>query len=372
MVLRMARPTHRENSSRFQFRQRVPADVAHVARGKLVLVELPASPMEPPVTISALAGTFIKFSLRTGDPALAKIRHAAANTQVARHFSAWRTGPTTLPLRTLVALSGEVYRLYVQKFEEEPGSPDDWAAFKAFNRAAREGRLLNAPLLHPGARQLATDASTAFGPGDLSAAVNRLPTSPHGSTALERRFGMVTDWVLQKHGLSVDQDTRERLLVQVELAATDAAWALKRNASGDYTPDPKAARFPPVSVAAPTITLDALFEKWEKETKPAASTRTSWLSNLRSLKEHLGETAGDISKINAEHILAWKDAAVERGLTAKTINDSYLGSMKALFGYGLRNKLLATNPADGIRVVASACACAVAAINAIRASLTAC
>lgn len=54
------------------------------------------------------------------------------------------------PLRwdkNLVALSGEVCRLFIEKFEEDPGNPDNWAAFKAFNHAAIEGRLLNAPAL---------------------------------------------------------------------------------------------------------------------------------------------------------------------------------------------------------------------------------
>src|SRR5690606_4689709 len=74
--------------------------------------------------------------------------------------------------------------------------------------------------------------------------------------------------------------------------------------------------------------------------------------NIRSLKEHLGAGADDIAKITASDIVAWKDAAVARGLTAKTINDSYLGSAKALFGYAVRNRLLAANPAEGVRVIA--------------------
>lgn len=123
MALRMPRPTTRENSSFLQFRCRVPADIAQVARGKLVLVELPAASSEPPVTVSGTAGTFIKFSLRTRDPNVAKVRSAAANTQVNRQFAAWRTGPASLSQRQLVGLSGEVYRLLVEKFEENPGIP---------------------------------------------------------------------------------------------------------------------------------------------------------------------------------------------------------------------------------------------------------
>lgn len=72
------------------------ADVLEQARGKLVLVELPSMRSEPPVLISATAGTFIKFSLRTRDPDVAKYRIAVANTQVTRHFDAWKSGPSAL------------------------------------------------------------------------------------------------------------------------------------------------------------------------------------------------------------------------------------------------------------------------------------
>lgn len=351
MVLRMPRPTTRENSSRHQLRRRVPSDILEMARGKLILVELPAMNAEPAVTLSATAGAFIKFSLRTGDPTVAKYRHAAANSQLDRQFNAWRSGPASLTHRNIVALSGEVYRLYVERFEENPGSADNWAAFKAFNRAASEGRLLNAPAINPGEGTAPAAAAAIFG-SDLTAGVNALPASSAATVTLERRFGRLTDWVLQKHGLSVDQEARSLLLVQVERASTDAAWALKRNAGGDYTPDANASRFPAVRLTSTALTLDALFEKWEAETQPAASTLTTWRGNMRSLKEHLGDAADDISKITPEHIVAWKDAAVARGRAAKTINSSYLGSINTLLNHAVRNKLLASNPADGVRVAA--------------------
>ncbi|WP_336070833.1 DUF6538 domain-containing protein [Nitratireductor rhodophyticola] len=351
MVLRMARPTTRENSSQFQFRCRVPADIVEQARGKLVLVELPAMRSEPPVVISATAGTFIKFSLRTRNPDVAKYRSVAANAQVTRHFNAWRGGPSALTHKDLVALSGEVYRLFVDRFEDDPGSPENWAAFKAFNRAAIEGRLLNTPVLNPGEGQSIDDATAVFG-SNLTDGVDALPQSGETARALENRFGRLSDWVLQKHGLAIDPETRGRLLLQVGQAAMDAGWALKRNASGDYSPDPRAARFPPVQLSSAVVSLDALFEKWESETKPSASTLTTWRSNMRSLKEHIGKKADDIREINAQDIVAWKDAAIARGLTAKTINDSYLGSAKALLNYAVRNKLLSDNPAENVRVAA--------------------
>lgn len=348
----MARPSTRPGSNQIQFRCRVPAALVSQVRGQLVLVDLP-SISGPPVTVSATAGVDIKFSLRTSDPSLAKLRHAAANTQVERYFNAWRSGPVAVTHKELVALSGEVYLLYVDKFTDDPGSLDDWAAFKAFNRAAQEGRLLNAPAITPATGNTISEAVAIFGK-DLTAGVNSMARSIETASALESRFGLLADWVLQKHGIAVDDDTRIRLLQQVASAATDAAWALKRNAQGDYTPDPRATRFPAIETTKPAISLDALFERWKAEAKPAASTVTTWVGTVRSLTAHLGANAQDIRKITPEHIVAWKDTLVAKDLSPKTINASHLGSVNALLNFAVANRLLQVNPGDGIRVKAKA------------------
>lgn len=355
MLLRMPRPMLREGSSVPQFRRRVPNDILDIARGKFVLVELPAMKGEPSVPVTVTAGQFIKFSLKTYDPDIAKFRHAAANIQVDRHIQAWRQGPSTINHIQIVALSGEVYRLLVGRFRENPGSPANWAAFKAFNRAAEEGRLLNAPSLMPGELPSEAQASAIFGT-ELTEGVNALPAGAVDAIrALEARFGVVTDWVLQKHGLSIDAESRAKLLRHIAASSQDAGWNLKRNAEGDYTPDPKAARFPPISVVtapAKATSLDHLFDKWANETNPAASTHSTWKSNLRNLKEHLGPKSDDIKRIAAEDIVAWKDAAVARKLASKTINSSYLGMAKTLFNYAISNKLLSENPAENVRSAA--------------------
>jgi len=64
------------------------------------------------------------------------------------------------------------------------------------------------------------------------------------------------------------------------------------------------------------------------ETKPAASTQSTWTNNLNNLKQHLGAGTDDISRITGEDIVAWKDSAAARGLASKIINASYLGMAK--------------------------------------------
>ncbi|MCJ2044610.1 integrase [Methylobacterium sp. J-078] len=304
---------------------------------------------EPAISVAATAGTFLKLSLRTRDPDVAKFRAAVAGAQVEKTFEAWREGAKPISHKQVVALSGEVYRLYVEKFSDEPGAPERWAALKAFNRAAREGRLLNAPVLHPGETQTLEQAVAIFG-ADLTKGINALPPSTD-LAGLEVRLGFFVDWVLQKHALAVDRQTRIRLLIEVERASTDAAWALKRAAEGDYTPDPKAARFPAVASLVSAASLQVLFSKWEAETKPSAATLGTWRGIWRSFAASVGERSDDITKITAADVVAFKDAAVARGLTARTINESYITALKAIFGYAVRNKMRVDNPADGVRVI---------------------
>lgn len=337
MIIRMSRPMLREGSSVPQFRRRVPSDILGIAKGKLVLVDLPASKGDPAVTVASKVGEFIKFSLRSYDPDVVKFRQAAANTQVERQFLAWRTGPSTISHLQAVALAGEVYRLYVNRFQENPGTPDAWAAFKAFNRAAKEGRLLNPPTLNFDELPDSAQAVAVFGQNLTEGVDAHRAETVNELQALEVRFGRLANWVLQKHGMLIDLEGRSKLLRLIADAVIDAGWSLKRKANGDYTPDPKADRFPPISmVAKPSkaMSLEELFDKWEAETKPSASTKSTWTSNLRNFKENLGAKADDIRRITAEDVVAWKDAAVARGLAAKTINASYLGMAKTLFNYG--------------------------------------
>lgn len=149
MVLRMARPTTRDNSTVGFFKRRTPLDLIDRARGEYVRIDLPALKAERAVTSMVRVGQFVKLSLRSRDPEVIRHRHSSANAQLDRHFHALRHGASELSHRELVALSGEAYRLIVERSLDNPGTPDQWAAFKSFNRAVAEGRLMNAPPVLP-------------------------------------------------------------------------------------------------------------------------------------------------------------------------------------------------------------------------------
>ncbi len=147
MALRMPRPVRRRDTSFLSFRARVPADIVDAAKGQAIALAFPAEAGEPEHVALVRPGREVKFSLRTRNPAVAKSRHGIALAQLETRWGAIRSGPRPLTHRQIIALSGEVYRLFVERFEEKPGPPEMWAAVKTFNRAAREGRISTAPRL---------------------------------------------------------------------------------------------------------------------------------------------------------------------------------------------------------------------------------
>jgi hypothetical protein len=123
---------------------RLPKKAAAL-RGRRVIVSFPHSGDNDPFSVEATIGEAVKFSLRTADPAIARERDAIARAQLEKYFAAAEAKLVPLKHMQKVALSGFVYELYVKTHESEPGSPAAWAAFKAFNRAACEGRCADIP-----------------------------------------------------------------------------------------------------------------------------------------------------------------------------------------------------------------------------------
>jgi integrase len=164
---------------------------------------------------------------------------------------------------------------------------------------------------------------------------------------LETRFGPLADWVLSQNGLAISAADRIELLREVGRAATEAGWCLKRNALGDYSPDPVATRFPAFELAH-TLTLSELWGRWQAAANPSANTIKSWRAPLESLKSFLGHE--DAHRISERDIVRWKDHLLSLELAPKTINDGYLSSMKAILNQAVRDRLLTKNPVADISV----------------------
>ena len=335
----------KNGSSPYQFLMRVPLKVLPRIKGRTIPISLPPSGEEAPAIVSTKIGDFVKFSLRTRDLDVAKAREGVARSELHKLFNAVGRGPTNITYRQMVGLAGIVYRLFAETFGENPGRPEKWAAWKAFNRAAGEGRITSAPPVRSEPFDEMEVAKNRFG-ADLTTGINSLPRN-ETVEGLESRFGEITNWVLAHHDLEIDDQARKALLVEVYKAAQDAGWRLKRNAEGDYSPDPRQARFPPFE-KQPRLTLSELFERWKSEVKPAIGTMLTWKGVLNNFTAYIGHE--NVKQITDSDVIGWKDYLVAKGLKSKTINNAYLACLRTIFNFGVNNKLISRNPAGKVKI----------------------
>ena len=237
MVLLMARPIRRSDTSFIHFRKRVPADIQRLAKGRTLTFAIPTyDPDEPEIGATVTLGAEVKFSLRTRDPAVAKSRADLAAAQFERFCEGIRKGHQPLTNKQIVALAGVLRREMIADWEDNPGEPEGWEIMRDLNVDAMESR-----------------------------------------PALERMVGRSVDRLLEREGIVTDAKSRGRRLEEAADALASAAWQLSRYAIGDYRPDQIAERFPdwetlkrdkPSESPTSGITINDLFERWIRETGP--------------------------------------------------------------------------------------------------------
>lgn len=356
MFLHMKHHATRKDSSASQYQVRVPRDVAKIVRGRKIVLDLPASASEPAIPgVSFTLGVHAKLSMRTTDKATGEIRWLAISTHLARVYDAARKGVTVLSQRQVVGLSKAVYDRLRQNHHDNPGTPEQWAVWKAFTRAALEGRLPSgeAPEMRwkPNQEEEAARVEI-FGHGDLTTSVDRVEPRTYDETALMERCGRLTLWVLQENGIEPDGPSHLALLREVARAALQAGWQIKREAQGDYRPDPMEHRFP---VDQPRgISLTEIFDRWKAERRPAASTIRTWRGVVASLIKHVGHD--DAARITDRDIVAWKDKRIAtpppktgRLPDPKTVNAGDLACIRRLYTYAADNRILTANPVQGTK-----------------------
>ncbi|PUB15386.1 DUF6538 domain-containing protein [Yoonia sediminilitoris] len=295
MVLQMSRPHKNSKSGVYYFRQKTPADVRRTF-GKAEVIR----------------------SLRTKNAEVAKERHAEESRKQALVWQSLRAAPATIPHKQLVAITGDYYRSLNEMVEDEPGESSLWKLMAEKFDGIED---------HP--------------------------------ESLLKWFGEDADRLLSERGLAADARTRQRLCE--ELSKTWRQWydfQLARS-EGDYSPDPKAGRFPAMKEpkgqpkdAVQAVSMTSLFELWERDHiangKPK-KTAEDFRQKISNLKAFLGHD--DAKRVTGEDIVNWcEHLQHEKKLSAKTVRDKYLVAAKAVFNTGTGKKRLHENPADGVKV----------------------
>ncbi|MEQ9209769.1 MAG: hypothetical protein RLN96_08000, partial [Pseudomonadales bacterium] len=232
----------RQESSKHYFRQRIPLDILEKARGSTLC--FPVGDKTVTKTISPTAKE-VKVSLQTSDPSIAKTRQGIVAAYVEAFWQSLRNGPITLSHKQAVALSGELFALWIDALEDNPGTVAMWKKVKADNEIAQQG--------------------------DFGIAQLMIPSTAKTRNSLEDRFGSLLDVTLAKRGLIIADDSRHRCLVQTAKAMNDVAETLGKYADGDYSDSEPDKRFPkweqlePTSPKKPQISMSELLEGWWKE-----------------------------------------------------------------------------------------------------------
>jgi len=290
----------------------------------------------------------IRRSLDTKVPKLAKARHAAVALEIEAEWDRLGTAlgvnraddPSVAPrLVTLSqkdahALAGEFYREFVAEHEDNPGNADAWTR-----------RLLRMTDSLPLSQRDPGTPNRVWNYGMQPELVAMRELSGEVRPFLERRR------------LAVDTPGFRLLCSAVAVAMRDAAAHLKRASLGDYAPDPKATRFPPVPATLALdprhrpVGVDRFLELWYASTPVSNATKQAWSGKLRNLMKFAAKD--DVAAITVDHVAAWRDARKKAGISARTISEGDLSGVRALFNWAIGEPGLpsiVTNPVAGVKM----------------------
>jgi integrase len=362
----------RSGSTIPQFVQRIPADVRHRAIGRTLTIGLGEGSKSETIAVKITERTAaVRFSLRARDPAEVKIRQAQAAAQLETAWQALRQAerqrqlkregdaPLFLTNRDAHALAGDLYRAWA-------AAPTGIAL-----DGEREGNL--AATYDPLSRTWRIEKPRKLSPRETEAAfataVRHLTEAIEREDDLEQALGPILDRLLLAKGIAeVDPECRPLLLDAFAMALRDAFESRRRNARGDFTPDPKAARFPEWSASVASrasmasrasaaslpsregLSLLGLVEEWWHEAKAAGrkiNTYEAYRKTIATFAAFLGHDDG--SKVTPEDVIRFKEHRLTK-VSAVTVKNGDLSGIKAIFGWAEVNRKLPANPAVGVTI----------------------
>lgn len=156
--------------------------------------------------------------------------------------------------------------------------------------------------------------------------------------------------VLASNGMEIETShpamvTMRSNFAQMLLAILDAEEAAQ---FGDFGAAP--IEFAPSNapVSRQKVSTTDLLDGYAAERQPPPATLTRWTRVMEALTAYVGHD--DATRITPENIVAWKTSLLTGNAGAGTVKNTYLAGVKAVFGWGVANRKLPTNPAANISV----------------------
>jgi integrase len=342
LLFRLVRPMKRKSSRNPYYVRRIPTDVRGEANG--LTLSIPVGGETQLVTITPRTQS-IRLSLRTFDPGEVKQRTAAIDQYLEGVWKALRHGEE-MPLthKQATALAGDLYRAWA--------SGEGGERTIAIERVGGEWKRVEADYLEPDIWEGVQEYWEALG-------------ADPKPNALEKPLGPILDRLLLSKGVgNLTETSRSMTLQALWKAMRDAFASRKRNAEGDYSPDPTANRFPEWSFEkdvvsfAPRVSLTKLVSSWWEETEATGgkiSTHEAYTIAMNLFIEFLGHD--DASRVTKQDVINFKghrlksiNPRTNQKISPKTVKDRDLSGLKTIFGWAVANGKLKANPAEGVTI----------------------
>jgi integrase len=260
----------------------------------------------PEKLVGRLGRSWIKRSLGTKDPREARELFAVEAVRVEYLFKNAES-VVELSFQQVTALANEWYAARLREDEANPGDAD-------------------------GLDTLLSDLSLDPGYKEKVAAVGQQVAAS-----------------LDAKGLVVSDESHAALIDAFYESYRRLVWYLGKRARGDYAEDPQVATAPKFEreLNKPKVTFESLVEGWSAETKPRERTRAEFARAIDRLSAFVG--SHDANKATPEKVADFKADLLAKGRSPKSVKNS-LSAINAVFAWGVRNRKIANNPAQGIRI----------------------
>ena len=148
--------------------------------------------------------------------------------------------------------------------------------------------------------------------------------------------------------LFLHRDDREKVARAATIELQRAVQDRQAYLLGKAEVRPNANESSALRPVAALLTFEMIIQGWLVEKKPNQKTEYTWRRVMKELSRFLGHD--DARRVRAENLVEWKADLLAKELKAKTIRDSKLAPVRAIFQWAVDNRKLDANPAARINI----------------------